>query len=145
MEFWSKFLNNSADLCFFDIILTAELESYQRLTAEKWNSLVHCNTKQGRTKVIIEKSRGGRFLRNRNWDLGLIWANWQYRKKSVWADYEQLLRVGFSCLQGQNKMLIFFLPMKTWKNRPQKLPNRPKSSPNLNSCSIKISHRATSL
>ena len=25
-------------------------------------------------KVIIEKSRGGRFLWNRNWDLGWIWA-----------------------------------------------------------------------
>ena len=28
--------------------------------------------------------------------------------------------------------------LKTWKNRPQKLPNRPKSSPILNSCSIKL-------
>ena len=27
-------------------------------------------------KVIIEKSRGGRFLWNRNWDLGWIWAEW---------------------------------------------------------------------
>ena len=27
--------------------------------------------------------------------------------------------------------------MKTWKNRPQKLPNRPKTSPNLNSSSKK--------
>ena len=27
-------------------------------------------------KVIIEKSRGGRFLWNRNWDLGRIWAEW---------------------------------------------------------------------
>ena len=35
------------------------------------------------------------------------------------------------------------LPMKTWKNRPQKLQNWPKSCPNLNSCSIKISQRAT--
>ena len=26
------------------------------------------------TKVIIEKSRGGRFFWNRNWDLGWIWA-----------------------------------------------------------------------
>ena len=26
------------------------------------------------TKVIIEKSSGGRFLWNRNWDLGWIWA-----------------------------------------------------------------------
>ena len=31
--------------------------------------------------------------------------------------------------------LKFFLPMITWKIQPQ---NRPKSSPNLNSCSIKI-------
>ena len=28
-------------------------------------------------KVIIDKSRGGRFLWSRNWDLGWIWANWQ--------------------------------------------------------------------
>ena len=47
--------------------------------------------------------------------------------------------------------LNFFLPMKTWKNPPSKVAhnrpkfyffsnaNRPKSSPNLNSCSIKIS------
>ena len=41
--------------------------------------------------------------------------------------------------------LKIFLPIKTWKNRPQKLPNWPKSSTNLNSCSIKISHCATSL
>ena len=27
-------------------------------------------------KVIIEKSRFGRFLWNRNWDLGRIWAKW---------------------------------------------------------------------
>ena len=25
-------------------------------------------------KVIIEKSRGGKFFWNRNWDLGWIWA-----------------------------------------------------------------------
>ena len=29
-------------------------------------------------KVIIEKSRGGRFLWNRNCDLGWIWADWHY-------------------------------------------------------------------
>ena len=28
------------------------------------------------SKVIIEKSRGGRFLWNRNRDLGWIWAKW---------------------------------------------------------------------
>ena len=73
----------------------------------------------------------------------------------IWAGFgpvRQLLRPVFSCFHGQ----IFFLKplqmVKTFlaknevkKNRPQKLPNRPKSSPNLNSCSIKISHRATSL
>jgi hypothetical protein len=30
------------------------------------------------------------------------------KKKRVWADYEQLLRVFFSCFQGQKSMLIFF-------------------------------------
>ena len=51
----------------------------------------------------------------------------------------------------------FFLTTKTWKKRSQKLlisspnvffssnANWPKSSPNLNSCSIKISHRGSSL
>ena len=29
-------------------------------------------------KVIIENSRGGRFLWNRNLDLGWIWADWPY-------------------------------------------------------------------
>ena len=68
-------------------------------------------------KVIIEKSRGGRFLWNWNWDLGWIWAgfgldlgwiwaDWQYEKR-VWADYEQHLRVFFSCCQGQKNVKIF--------------------------------------
>ena len=48
---------------------------------------------------------GGRFLRNRNWDLGWILADWQYWKKRVWDDYEQLLRAVFSGFQRQN---IFF-------------------------------------
>ena len=34
-----------------------------------------------RAKVIIEKSRTGRFLWNGNWDLGWIWADWQYCQK----------------------------------------------------------------
>ena len=49
--------------------------------------------------------------------------------------------------------LYFFLPMKTWKNWPKKLPiigqnlyfSVMPSGPNLNSCSIKISHHGTSL
>ena len=52
-------------------------------------------------KVNIEKSRGGAFKWNRNWDFCWIWANRQYWKKRVWADYEQLLMVFFSCFQGQ--------------------------------------------
>ena len=51
---------------------------------------------------------------------------------------------------------FFCLTTKTWKNRPKKLlmigpifffsnANQPKSSPNLKSCSIKISNRGTSL
>ena len=58
------------------------------------------------TKVIIEKSWGGRFLCNRNWDLGWICVDWQYWKKRVWADYEQLLSVVFSFFQGQKQMLF---------------------------------------
>ena len=40
-------------------------------------------------------------------DLGWIRAGFgpigSNEKKSVWADYEQLLRVFFSCFQGQKK------------------------------------------
>ena len=52
-------------------------------------------------------------------------------------------------LQCFQIIYFFFLTLKTWKNHPKKLliigpifffriANRPKSSPNLNSCSIKI-------
>ena len=51
-------------------------------------------------KVIIHKSCGEQFLWNWSWDLGWFWAGWQYWKKN-WADYEQLLRLFFSCFQGQ--------------------------------------------
>ena len=40
----------------------------------------YCFSQPG-AKVIIGKSRGGRFLWIRNWDLGWIWADWQYWKK----------------------------------------------------------------
>ena len=43
-------------------------------------------------KFIIEKSRGGRFFWNRNWDLGWIWAGWHYWKIIIlgrlWATFE---------------------------------------------------------
>ena len=39
-----------------------------------------------------------------------IWAGFGPLKKGVWADYEQLSRVVFSCFQGQkNYYLLFFL------------------------------------
>ena len=38
------------------------------------------------------------------WDLGWFWAGWQYWKTN-WAKYEQLLRVFFSCFEGQNIFL----------------------------------------
>ena len=44
-------------------------------------------------KVIIEKSFGGIFLWNRNWKLGWIWADWQYR---LWATFER----GFFMISG---------------------------------------------
>ena len=40
-----------------------------------------------------------------------FWAYWAARpvlKKKIWADYEQLLRAGFSCFQGQKKCKFFF-------------------------------------
>ena len=61
---------------------------------------------KGRSKVIIEKFRGGRFLWNRNWDLGWIWAGWHYWKKKVWTNYEQLLRQIFTYFHGRKKKLI---------------------------------------
>ena len=47
-------------------------------------------------KIVKEKSHGGRFLWNRRWDLGWIWANWHYRKKiKNYADYEHNLEAVF--------------------------------------------------
>ena len=43
--------------------------------------------------------------------IGLDLGRLAVLKKRVWADYEQLLRVFFSCFQGQKSMLIFF-PLK---------------------------------
>ena len=50
-------------------------------------------------------------------------------------------------------LIWFFCPMKTWKNLPQRLliigpifflyANRPKTSSNLNFCSIKNAYRVT--
>ena len=40
--------------------------------------------------------------------IGLDLGRLAVLKKRVWADYEQLLRVFFSCFQGQKSMLIFF-------------------------------------
>ena len=37
-----------------------------------------------------------------------LWAAGPALKRKIWADYEQLLRVGFSCFYGQN-LRIYFL------------------------------------
>ena len=39
---------------------------------------------------------------------GLVLGRLAVLKKRVWADYEQLLRVVFSCFQGQKKILRVF-------------------------------------
>ena len=46
-------------------------------------------------------SRRETFLWNRNSDLGWFWAE----KKKWRADYEQLLRMVFSCIQGQKNIV----------------------------------------
>ena len=54
--------------------LTTELLSTTLLTpGGKWHNTINCCDHHPH-KVIIEKSRGGRFLWNRN--LGWIWASW---------------------------------------------------------------------
>ena len=40
-------------------------------------------------KVIIHKSHCEQFLWHINWDLGRLWASWQYWKKRICANYEQ--------------------------------------------------------
>ena len=54
-------------------------------------------------KIIMEKSRGGRFL----WKISKIWAGFGpvgNTEKKIGADYEQLLRAVFSSFQGQKNV-----------------------------------------
>ena len=78
--------------------------------------------------------------------------NWIFKKK--FKDFLFFLVRTLQCFYFS--FFYCICPWKTWKNRPQKLliidPNFffsnadwPKSSPNFNSCSIKISRRGTSL
>ena len=53
--------------------------------------------------VIIEKSCGGRFLRNRNWYLGWIWAGWHYWKKTFGPIMSNFCGRFFSSFCGQRK------------------------------------------
>ena len=57
------------------------------------------------TKVFIEMSLGGIFLWNRNWDLGWIWANWQYWKKVCGPIMSNFWGCFFSYFQGQKNDL----------------------------------------
>ena len=55
------------------------------------------------SKVIIEKSRCGRFFMEQELRFGLDLSRLAVLKKGVWADYYQLLRVVFPCFQEQKK------------------------------------------
>ena len=50
----------------------------------------------------------------------VVWA--ELWNKRVWANYEQLLRAGFSCFWGQKIILIFF-ENTTYSDRTEKLHN----------------------
>ena len=69
-----------------------------------WLKMGQLSLRSLEIKVIIKKSRGGRFLWKRNWYLGWIWAGWNYWKKNFWADDEQLLKSVFSSFHGQKKV-----------------------------------------
>ena len=71
-------------------------------------------------KVIIEKSRSGRFLWNRNWHLGWIWANWQYWKKGSGPIMSNFWG-WFFMFSGAKKILTFFLAPENMKNPPSKV------------------------
>ena len=76
-----------------------------------------------------------------------------YREVPRWGAAGKILATFW---RGRYNVFWVFLPMKTWNTTASKVAhnrpnfffsnaNWPKSSPNLNSCSIKISHRGTSL
>ena len=76
---------------------------------------VQISTNSFQIKVILEKTCGGRFLWNRNWDLGWIWAGWHYWRKNIWADYEQFLGLVFLSFCGQKKIKnIVASALKSW-------------------------------
>ena len=54
-------------------------------------------------KVIIEKSLSGKFLWNRNWDLGWIWAGWHYWKKTIGPIMSNFWGRFFQVFVGQKK------------------------------------------
>ena len=60
------------------------------------------------SKVIIEKSRCGRFFMEQELRFGLDLSRLAVLKKGVWADYYQLLRVVFPCFQEQKNVKSFF-------------------------------------
>ena len=73
---------------------------------EIWNWWSFCFLAH-KTKVIRKKSGGGRLLWSRDWDSGWIWADWQYWKKSVWADYEQFWGWFFPIFRGIKNVKFF--------------------------------------
>ena len=107
--FWSQFLfpsgftgNNAYGYFIASMVKSFGLKKNGHLC----HYLTSCFFDNSGIKVIIEKSRVGRFLWNRNWELGWICADWQYWKKKglgrLWATFEG----GFSCFQGQKKWYL---------------------------------------
>ena len=73
---------------------------------------IHQNTKMLRFSVMTSRQyRQSHYREVPQWEIfmeqelrfGLDLGRLAVLKKRVWADYEQLLRVVFSCFQGQKK------------------------------------------
>jgi len=77
-----------------------------------------CNI--SRQSCYIEVAQGAIFM-EQNMRFGLILGRLSILKKKNWANYEQLLRLVFSCFRGQKNMLNFFL--KHCSIRTKKLHN----------------------
>ena len=58
-----------------------------------------------RHKVERTEGASDKFL---IWIMVVNWQLWAVLKKMLWANYEQLLNMVFSCFQGQKKSLKFF-------------------------------------
>ena len=83
---------------------------------EKWRltatpdqiRLVDSARENGNIPSLNTQSRIKGLLVVRDFCFWALWAARPLLKKRVWADYEQLLRVFFSCFRGQQILEFFF-------------------------------------